>query len=127
MLSFILYTIVFRYIIENFFDLVISFVMEIKTLESDVRNSILALSSVIFCLLILFWIFIIIFINSKFQKVIMPSSKLNSLVMGLNLNSSLYFTIYFLSFFSVRILVGLLIFLTDKIDSLYLWMILLAY
>ena len=97
--------------------------MEVKTLKSPIRKEILIVSSTIFGVLLIIILSLLIVINQRFEESKNPNSKFYSLVTGLNPKSSFYALLYHFNFLSVRLLVGGLIYLTDEIPSLYLWII----
>ena len=51
------------------------------------------------------------------------TSKLKALVLGMNLRSPLYSQLYYLNFMSIRLLVALLLILSELVPSMYLWII----
>lgn len=130
MIKFVLYTLCLRYFIENHFQFVISFAMEMKTINKVDENYwslVKTLSIILFCTLVLIWITILVYLNLNFKSAQNPMSKLNSVIFGFNQNSTVYFTLYYLNFFTIWLLIGVLVFCTDKVESVYLWIFFICY
>lgn len=111
-----------RYLTENFIALTVSYAFQMFQHFSDPDyKSRLILSSVLFGGLLTASLGFIVFVGVNLSYV--KTSKLKALVLGMNLKSPLYSQLYYLNFMSIRLLVSLLLILSELVPSMYLWTI----